>query len=451
MSEKDTKVKGVEIRYLNYAMMVVSFLILILLVYNTLKMPEKYHELVNTTERYRVCEKSSNELSEASDYLTEQVRLYVINMDTHNMENYFNEVNVEKNREKAIEELKRNGTSEASQKSLESALQASNELMEREIYAMKLISVANNYDESLIPQEVRRYQLKASDLELTSEEQIEKAVQLVFDKGYQDSKALIDSYLDRFTSGVLEQVSLRDAASEKALANYLAAQRVLIFAMFAMNIFTFVAIITLIVRPLTLHIKRIKENNMLEIVGSYELKYLALTYNDIYELNEANKLDLESKATHDPLTKLLNRGAFDNVRTVLKNSTAPLAFIILDVDNFKTVNDRYGHEIGDRLLQKVAYILQSIFRSSDYIIRLGGDEFAVIVPDMKDGDKPVLESKFNMLNYMIADSSDGVPRASLSIGVAFSDSGFPEELYSMADDALYEIKENGKKGYKIHE
>ena len=147
--------------------------------------------------------------------------------------------------------------------SLTSALQASNDLMTREIYAMKLVSVANGYAEDSLPPEVQSVQLKAADAALTPADQIALARQLVFDTGYQDAKTLIYTHLDHFLEGLLTTMAGRQADSKAALGQQLSYQRILIFALFVMNMVTFAAIAVLIVRPLTIHVKRIKENGLL--------------------------------------------------------------------------------------------------------------------------------------------------------------------------------------------
>lgn len=442
-------VNGIRIRTFNAVMVLLSSLIFIALIANTLSIPGQYQNLITSTEEYMACELDAATLYQASDYLTEQVRLYVEAMDLSNMQNYFTEANETRRREKALEELQQHETTQYVQDSLSSALQASNDLMIREIYAMKLVSVANGYSEDSLPAEVQAVQLKASDAALKPAEQIELARQMVFDTGYQNAKNLIYTHVDHFLEGLLTTMADRQAASQTALGRQLSYQRVLIFALFIMNIITFAAITILIVRPLTIHVKRIKENGLLEITGSYEFKYLALTYNDIYELNAANQAALESKAVHDPLTGLMNRGGFDELRKVLKSSSAPLALVLADVDTFKQINDTYGHEIGDRVLKRVAFLMSSIFRSSDYVIRQGGDEFAVIMHGMQREYLPILEQKLKSMNEILQKPTDGLPPVSLSVGVALSDQGFPEELYRQADQALYHVKEHGRCGYHI--
>ena len=125
------------------------------------------------------------------------------------------------------------------------------------------------------------------------------------------------------------------------------------------------------------------------------------------------------------------------------------SLVLLDVDHFKQANDKHGHEMGDRTLKKIAALLTRTFRSTDYIIRLGGDEFAVVMPEMERKNLHVLERKITSMNTFLQVPEDGLPPISLSVGIAFSEEGFREELFNQADEALYHVKEHGRCGYSV--
>lgn len=450
MPEKNTApLHGVKIRTFNTCMIVLSSIVFVFLIANTMLLSRQYHQFIVYTQEYTACESDASMLSAASDYLTEQVRLYTQSMDMQYMEGYFTEINETRRRDRALEDLQRYEPSSEILTSLEAALQSSNDLTVREIYAMKLISVANGYAEETLPGEVRAVQLRLTDAELSPQEMIERARSLVFDSGYQDAKALIRSHLNHFVSGILTTMQARQSASEAALSGSLSRQRLMILLLFFTTIVTFVVITLLIVRPLTIHIKRIKENGTLEITGSYEFKYLALTYNDIYELNAATQAMLTRRAEHDPLTGVMNRGAFESLKLALREHPVSLALMILDVDIFKGINDTYGHETGDDVLKQVARLLTHSFRPSDYVIRLGGDEFAVIIMDIQRENQQVLHEKVSMMNRVLSSPSGGMPSVTVSAGVAFSESGFSDDLFSLADQALYYVKNHGRCGLHI--
>ena len=354
-------------------------------------------------------------------------------------------------REQALEELEEYETSQETYDYLQRALDNSNKLTEREIYAMRLITLAQGYDEASLPEEMKGVVLQEADKNLSSQEMVDRARSMVFDYGYRNAKELIMSNTDYFLDSIIKWTRNKQSESAMVLQNIMNRQRECVVVLFVLNAANFILVIMLIIKPLQVYIDCIKEEKRLEITGAYEFKYLALTYNDIYEVNAANEVLLRHKAEHDPLTGVINRGAFEQMREVLKASTEPLAFLIIDVDKFKLINDCYGHEIGDQILKKVAKHLSDTFRAQDYVARIGGDEFAVIMTNSTRELQPVIQNKVESMNQFLKKPDDGLPPISLSIGIAFSDKGFPEELYSQADRALYQVKENGRCGCHFYD
>lgn len=157
---------------------------------------------------------------------------------------------------------------------------------------------------------------------------------------------------------------------------------------------------------------------------------------------------LRHTATTDQLTGLLNKtGGFEQVREYLANHEDQLsAFIFIDMDNFKSVNDRYGHDYGDEIISCAASMIRSVFRESDILARFGGDEFMILMKDIK-----TKETAFNRINeiYPLCKQRqrelDREVCISLSIGVSFTDKHKTiEALFKEADRHLYEAKVRGK-------
>lgn len=439
-------VSGVRITTFNKIMTVVACVIYALLLYTTLQVNSRYQTFSESTTDYIACEKDAQQLSQASDFLTEQVRLYTQYMDVSHVKLYFDEVDHIKRREQAIEDLKTRHPTPDLLQSLESAAACSESLQDREILAMKLISVANGYDLAKLPEVVRNTEIPAAYRNLPSTEMIEQARSLVFDRGYSDAKALIQLHINHFTKGILDRITNRQMTSNLELRQSLFEQQIMITLLFILSLVTFAAIIMLIVKPLTIYMKCIQEKLQLELSGSYEFRYFALTYNQIYEANAANEAMLLHRATHDPLTGVMNRSAMDHVGKVLRLSPMPFALIIFDIDHFKAINDTFGHEIGDRILKKLGRLLSSSFRSRDYPIRIGGDEFVVILTDFPNDRRDVIRRKISRINEAMQDTTDGLPAVSLSMGVSLSPEGFTDDLYAKADRALYNVKDHGRNG-----
>jgi diguanylate cyclase (GGDEF)-like protein len=227
--------------------------------------------------------------------------------------------------------------------------------------------------------------------------------------------------------------------------------QIMVLILFAATVIAFLFVIFLLVRPLRRFVNCIREGKPLEVRGAYECRSLAYTYNAMCEQNIVNENRLRYQAEHDALTGLLNRGAFDRLQQFLKTKSGSLGLLIIDVDKFKQVNDGYGHEMGDKVLKKVAEFLKESFRSTDYPARIGGDEFAVILSDVTPEQKNIIAEKIREMNRLLTHPSDDLPVVSLSVGGAFSDNGFSDQLYKKADLALYDVKEHGRCGCRFYE
>ncbi len=126
--------------------------------------------------------------------------------------------------------------------------------------------------------------------------------------------------------------------------------------------------------------------------------------------------------------------------------------MILDVDNFKTLNDTLGHQMGDRALQDIAEILRHHFRDYDIICRLGGDEFLVFMRDIPE--ETICRNAASLLKKLNLTYSEGQisihVTASAGIVLVSDASIDPQELYRRADEALYQVKKEAKNSFKIY-
>ena len=166
--------RDISIRAFNGWMITIACILFALLLSFIIHMIVRYNAMIKASDDYIAAESDAAMLHSASDYLTEEVRLFAINMDLKHINNYFHEVNITKRREHALEELQNHSVDDDTKRSLEDALKNSNKLIQQEIYSMKLIAVANNYKKGDLPEEVQSVTLTADDAALTPEEQIKK-------------------------------------------------------------------------------------------------------------------------------------------------------------------------------------------------------------------------------------------------------------------------------------
>ena len=157
---------------------------------------------------------------------------------------------------------------------------------------------------------------------------------------------------------------------------------------------------------------------------------------------------LSYQASHDELTGVYNRAGYDLILSEI--DLLSTYFLMVDADNFKAVNDGYGHEIGDRIIVKIANALKNNFRANDCICRLGGDEFVVFMENIEKDHRDLIASKIEMINRELENTEDGLPAISISVGITHgSEVTDSSALLELADKAMYEIKRNGKRGYKF--
>ncbi len=167
-------------------------------------------------------------------------------------------------------------------------------------------------------------------------------------------------------------------------------------------------------------------------------------------LKEQNTVE-SSIASIDPLTDILNRRYFESqVAGYLMDSNNQGSFFMIDLDNFKSINDTYGHMVGDRVLKMVAAMLRKSIRDSDMVCRMGGDEFAIFFRGLNN--KRVLRAKADYIMKQFSElmmEEEALRLSTLSIGIAVAgiDGTDYKTLYENADKSLYYVKLNGKNAF----
>ena len=165
-------------------------------------------------------------------------------------------------------------------------------------------------------------------------------------------------------------------------------------------------------------------------------------------LDSAGRLEeVRFLAEHDPLTRLLNRHAFaDRLEMEMTRSTRygrPFTLVVLDVDGFKSVNDRHGHLAGDAALEQLGLVLRAGLRAADTAYRIGGDEFALLLPETSAPEARVVIERIAE-NLEGAGDRAGTPlRASFGVIVGEAGVTDAERLLRSADAAMYEAKRTG--------
>lgn len=187
--------------------------------------------------------------------------------------------------------------------------------------------------------------------------------------------------------------------------------------------------------------------------------YLMTIIGSIEDIDEAKEktMQLEEKTKLDGMTHVLNKTTAETFmeHVLLSDPDKQHILFVIDVDDFKHINDSLGHASGDEVLCAIANSIRECFRDDDLIGRIGGDEFTVLMKDVGTIDPHLLQSKIDHLHASLsAIIIDGQPtyKVTCSIGIA----SYPEsaltyaDLFKSADKALYEVKKSGKNNYVYH-
>ncbi len=444
-TEQETKIRGLRIRTLNYIFIIALLTFATILFVSTMSLSDGYEALIQTTDDYHRIERDARMVQSASDDLTRDAQLFVMTGRRSYMDSYFYEANETKRRENAIKDLEELEATDSLIRLLEDSVKESMNLMLLEYEAMRYASEGYHLDLDELPDQVKKTKLPASAEKLTDKEKIEKAKDIAFGEEYAGYKSRIRGYEQKYLDEAISLMEKEQEAKRNQMEKNILVQRLGIILIIAIGLFLFFAIVVMVVYPLNHAVNSISEGStIMPIQGTYEIQYMSHTYNGFHKDSMDLQMNLKQEAERDALTGVLNRRGYQMVTDRLQQETFPMAYLLMDVDDFKLVNDQYGHAVGDVALKTVAHLLLHTFRETDITSRIGGDEFTVIMSDITENNKAAIRRKIDLLNETLKNpGTDDCPPLSLSVGCSFSDSGFNEELFLKADEKMYEAKEAG--------
>jgi len=180
----------------------------------------------------------------------------------------------------------------------------------------------------------------------------------------------------------------------------------------------------------------------------YETKHYVVSFTDITELKEYT-YELQYRATHDSLTKLYNRQKLNEElsKEILRENRYQhnLSILMFDIDNFKNINDTYGHDVGDVVLIDLSNILKNSIRATDYAARWGGEEFMVLLPETSIDETTRIADQLREKIETYQPENINLP-ITISIGIAefIPNENTKDDFIKNVDIALYQAKRTGK-------
>lgn len=421
------KIRGINLGLLSISLTVIISLVFIAVFVSTVKLKNGLRKTETFVEELLICEESTREIKETSSYLAEQTRLFIIRKDKDYADNVLREINETKTIENAFKKL--------------------SNVIKKDSTAFEHLNIAQEQTQDLIDTELYTINLCYSSFTESAEKE---ARDIVFNTEFLNLKNKICSNCNFIVTKIENQLQDYVNKSSSSLLKEFNITMFSIFVLLISSVLFVAALFGLVIIPIKQYLVSIKKDEKLKLKGSAEFKYLAATYNEIYEIKARNEKRLLMNAEYDALTGILNRRAFNEICTSSEKQQQNIALLLIDIDDFKKVNDTFGHISGDKALRIVAGLLNETFRKDDYVARIGGDEFAAILIDFKPEGISIILKKLNEINQKLSNLKEEFNPMSISCGISVSCKGYSQELYNQADKALYFVKNHGKKNSCVY-
>ncbi len=436
--------KGISLRQIHIWMIIIMVVMAVVVSFSTFHLTKTFTRITDAANEHMELERAARELMDASDYLTESVQRFTLNGDMKYLEQYFTEAFESNRREEAIRKMNVDSRTQAALEKLKTAMDHSVALMEREYYAMRLMIEAKGYTD--YPEILKDVTLSSSDALLPPDDKMRRATEYVLDDEYYEQKDSIRQGMRESLQEIDKLMYSAEGSELTSMRRELQIVRLIILIQTLLIFFMVWLTSRLGINPILRAVDRIKADSPIKESGANEFKYLAQAYNKMYAKYKNSLENLNFKASHDELTGAYNRAGYDLLLSSIDLDTTYM--MLLDVDNFKSINDTYGHEVGDKVLIKLVRVLKSVFRADDCICRIGGDEFVVFMVHSENIKHKFIAVKIEQINSELENTEDGLPPISISVGIMHGrEASDTTNLFEKADSALYESKKKGKHTY----
>lgn len=432
------KHNGIHLDRLNMLMIGIGLVLATLMVVAMYQTTGSVGEIVTLTNAYLNNQQTGGMLNTIAEGMSEQAAAFVRSGEPGPARSYEGQMNTINAQLEQYDPETSNSASadEAFQKAV-NAFRARCEVQEK---AMRL--VADTLPQPVfaaLPDFLQQVELNEEEQALSPEEKKATAITMLTTEEYAAYGETIETSIDnshRLSSEVGQIQASRTFSRVQGIVRH---QTLFVILFVVVAALALLLNRLLIISPIQKSVENLDRREPIPVRGSYEVRHLASVYNEVLKDNQDKTEALSYTATHDALTGVYNRAAFDKIYRMRERDM--IGIVVVDVDHFKQYNDEFGHDIGDRVLCEAAEALKRNFRNEDHISRIGGDEFCVIMPGAGQALGDTIRDKFRQINKELAESNEDLPPVTLSAGVAFWDRPNPKgSIFRDADSALLGLK-----------
>ena len=453
------KKRQINVRYLSVSFLIIAFFMIIFCIFKINEVNTCIGEQDQVQKSRKVCEDQSRILADTSDYLTEEVRRFIVTGNTLHMKNYWHEIEQGRHREKAIHKLSTQKLTEAEITDSNTTKQISDQLVAGETWAMRLVAESLHMKKSEMPKPVAAVKLSDPQERLSAQDKRIMAAEYIFGDTYMKSKRQINQNLHDFRASLTERKDKEMADAVKETNSALTQAQYYIISVYILLTAIFMILYILVLKPFISYsntlLGGIGVNNDLRLTpsGAKEMWIFASAFNEIYRQWQAQNRRLKELNAIDSLTKTASRETmYSFLQDQIHNNADHLGIVMLDIDAFKDLNDAYSHQAGDQVLQQIGAFLKDYITAKEGLAgRLGGEEFIIV---LKEADT-------SLINRPVDGITENIQRMNLEhtllpladTHITVSTGSFlwlrnrdysSQELIHLADLALYEAKKRGR-------
>ena len=440
---------GIRLSRVNIVLLAVTVIGSIGMIIATNRLNSAYQQLIEETGKYINTQQDAGMIEEFSGSMLSESRSFLQTGDPAHVMAFYSQMDVIRR------QLDSSGTSEtkgtaASDRYLEEAVEAFRTLAEQDAYAMRLKAETLPVSLGSYPAEFAGTEIRPEDAVLDAEQKLAKAQEILDRTDYSAIRSRLSDRVDASHRAASETVQQQMGVTTARIRQELLLLRTFGVVFLVIAVLAMLSNLLLIILPINRSVSNLDNREEIPEQGSFEMRNLARVYNEVLRDSTEKQGELEYSATHDALTGVYNRAAFDREYDRCRNDRIGIA--IVDVDGFKHYNDVYGHDMGDHVLRRVTETIGSKFRKEDHISRIGGDEFVIIMKNTGSAQSEDIKLKIDEINEeLVKERRKGMPPISVSVGAAFWDRENPgPDILKDADKALLQMKQNGKLGCRIY-